>query len=259
MTERDPAIGGRDQAGLLGRQESVDVNAQQLRGGHHDRDVAGAVERADQQQRLRRRGEPFHQPREDAAQPGCQREFLAKRFRAEALRPAQAGQQLEQRERVSGRHGQEPLPNVCRDPGCAAVENRCGRFVVQSGQLQPGQTGSVEGACISGCRGEQDRHRIGSEPTRGEHKRLYRRAVEPLHIVDDTQDRVLLGSGCQQAERPRRDEKAVAARRRSEPERAGQRLRLQLGDVVELVERRPKQTEQARKRKLGLRLGACDP
>jgi hypothetical protein len=35
-------------------------------------------------------------------------------------------------------------------------------------------------------------------------------------------------------------------------------VRLQLGDVVELVEKRPKQTEQARKRKLGLRLGACD-
>jgi len=65
-------------------------------------------------------------------------------------------------------------------------------------------------ALVAGlANGEHDRHRLRQQPAGDEAEHLARDAVEPLRVVDETEQRPLLGNLSQQAERGKGHQEAV--------------------------------------------------
>ena len=87
--------------------------------------------------------------------------------------------------------------------------------------------------------------------------RLRRRPIEPLCIVDDADERLLLGHLRQQAQHCQTDQKAVRCISRAEPERGTQRIALRPRQRVEPIQHLPAQLMQAGERKLHFGLDTC--
>jgi hypothetical protein len=77
--------------------------------------------------------------------------------------------------------------------------------------------------------------------------------VEPLCVVHDAQQRLLLGRLSHQAERPEGDQEPVAFMSRGKPERDAERASLGLGERIDAAEHRTAQLVQSGEGKLHLR------
>ena len=73
---------------------------------------------------------------------------------------------------------------------------------------------------------ENDRDPLGQQAAGDERERARRRAVEPLRVVDDAQERLLLDSLRQQAEDGQPDQERVRSRSGAEPEGYVERIAL---------------------------------
>ena len=114
----------------------------------------------------------------------------------------------------------------------------------------------IELPCIAVARPDEHRDRIGLQPPRDEHERLGRRAVEPVRVVDDAQQRLRVRGRCEQAQDRHRDEEAVLHALVRQPEGASQRGALHVGQLAGAVDDRPQQLVQPGERQLGLGLHA---
>lgn len=76
-----------------------------------------------------------------------------------------------------------------------------------------------------------------------------------MGIVDHAENRLLLGSRGEQAERPRADQEPCVERR-PEPECSSERVGLAVRYLLEEVEERAEELMEARERQLGFRLDA---
>ena len=114
----------------------------------------------------------------------------------------------------------------------------------------------VELARVVVARPDEHGDRVGLQPPRHEHERLGRRAVEPVGVVDDAQQRPLVGGGGEQAQHGDRDQEAVLDPLGRQPEGAAQRGGLHVGQLAGAVEHRPQQLVQAGEGQLGLGLDA---
>ena len=140
--------------------------------------------------------------------------------------------------------------------GSALSSSAAASASLQPGQPQLGQAMRIELPCIAFARPDEDRDRIGLQPAGDEHERLGRRAVEPVRVVDDAQQRLRIGGRREQAQDRHRDEEAVLHALGRQPERAPQRGGLHVGQLVGDVEHRPQQLVQPGERQLGLGLDA---
>src|SRR2546426_2898676 len=75
-------------------------------------------------------------------------------------------------------------------------------------------------------RGEDDRDPSGSEPASREHEHLGRRTIEPVGVVDHTEEAALPGGLRQQSENRERNEEPIRRRPRTQPERDIERVTL---------------------------------
>lgn len=112
--------------------------------------------------------------------------------------------------------------------------------------------------------GEDQRDPLGVQPAGREDQRLRRRPVQPLRVVDQAEQRLLLGQFGEQRQHRQSDEEPVAAARRGvpHPERRPQRPGLRPRQAVDPVEHGPQQQVQpgVRQRALELDTGpAQDP
>ena len=98
--------------------------------------------------------------------------------------------------------------------------------------------------------------RLGQQPARHERQRLRRRAVQPLGVVDQADQRLLAPDLGQQPEQRQADQEAIRRRARAQAERGAQRVALRAGQGVEPVEHRRAQLLQRGERQPGLRLHA---
>ena len=114
------------------------------------------------------------------------------------------------------------------------------------------QVRAVEQRGLALTNRDQNRDRVGHQPSDGEQQSLGAGAVEPVGVVDQHSDRALLGVSGEQTERRRADRKPLLGPGRPERERALERDRLRLRDAVEHPERRAQQFEQRRERNLRL-------
>ena len=100
---------------------------------------------------------------------------------------------------------------------------------------------------------------LRQEPARHERERLRGHPVEPLRVVDDAHERLLLGGVGQQAQDRQPDEEAIRRRSGAQAERRAQRVALRARQVLETVEHRRAQRMQAGECELHLGLDACRP
>ena len=83
----------------------------------------------------------------------------------------------------------------------AAVEQGTGCLGVQAVQLQLREARAIKHRVWLVPDGQHERYRVGVQPVRGEGDGLGRRAVEPVRVVHDGQQRAFLGRRRQQVQR----------------------------------------------------------
>ncbi len=177
--------------------------------------------------------------------------------RAEAARELGGGhpaRQLQQRQRVAARLGDQPLGHTRVQPARDdRLQQRAGVVVAEPVQPLLGQAGQ---RVARPAHGEHDRHRLGEQPPRDEPEHLPGRPVEPLVIVDQAQQRPRLGDVGQQRERGQADQEAVGRRPGGEPQRDPQRVALRGRECVEAIQQRHAELMQPGERQLHLGLHA---
>ncbi len=104
---------------------------------------------------------------------------------------------------------------------------------------QLGQPVPLEGACVGLARADEHGDRIGLQAPGDEHERVGRRAIEPMRIVDDAEQRLRVGGGGEQAQHGDGDEEAVLDAVGGQPEGAPQGAALHVGERVGVVEDGP--------------------
>ena len=163
--------------------------------------------------------------------------------------------ELEQRERVSTCGRVQPLRLAPRSATGTAEQLR-GRSEVETAERDRRQPALVERGRLAIAGREQRRDRVGDEAARSEHERIGGGGIEPVAVVDEQAERLLIGRRREQAEGGGADDEAVAGRDRPERERARERARLPCRNVPEPAEHRLQQRVQAGKRHLALGLHA---
>jgi hypothetical protein len=171
------------------------------------------------------RGDPPPEPVLDAARQRGGAEAAGQLGRAHVAR------QLEHRERVAARLGQDPLADPFVDPpGDHRGQQRASVPLVEAGEPQLREVGQVAlRARVTD--GEHERDRLGEQSPRDESQHRAGRVVEPLQVVDDAQQRLLLGGGGQQAQHGKPDQEPVRWVTRGHSERDLERNTLRRGQV----------------------------
>ena len=125
--------------------------------------------------------------------------------------------------RASGLPPVAPTRSSRTTAGRAPSSSARGVGVAQPGEPQLGQPVRVELPRVALARPDEHRDRIGLQAPGDEHERLGRRAVEPVRVVDDAQQRLRVGRRREQARDRHRDEEAVLHALGRQPEGAPQR------------------------------------
>ena len=128
---------------------------------------------------------------------------------ARQLRRRQAARQLEQRQRIPARLGDDPVADslIQLEPHRRA-QQRAGVAVAHAAHLQ---LGHVLKLLARLARGEHDPDRLRQQATGDKRQRQRRSLIQPLRVIDDTQQRTLLGQ-------PPRTGSTPPTRRGTDPE-----------------------------------------
>jgi hypothetical protein len=105
---------------------------------------------------------------------------------------------------------------------------------------------------------EHDRHRFRQQPSPDESQDLRRGGIEPLGVIDETEQRPLRGNLGQQAERGQGDQEAVGSGTGSQAQCDAEGGPLRLWKSAAPVEHRRAELMQSRERQLHLGLDAGD-
>ena len=221
MQERHAFADHQQPLGLV-RSRGREPDAESLGRAPHEQRVVDGLRRSDQQEQTRLLGERLESPQEALLDPPGQRVRPCQPERARQLRRRQPPRQLEDRQRVASRLRDEPVADALietarddrRQQGARVVlREPCEPELGQPQQLAPADRVA---------HAEHDRHRLGQQPSRDESENLPRGAIEPLGVIDKTQQRPLRGNLGQQAERGQGDQEAVRSRTGRQSQRDAQ-------------------------------------
>ena len=135
------------------------------------------------------------------------------------------------------------------------LEQHARILVLQPAEDELRQT--VEGPLAGGLAHGQDQpHRLRTEPPRHERERLRRGGVEPLRVIHDADQRPLLRHVGQQAQDRQADQEALRSVTVAHAEGRAERSALRTGKALEPIHERRTQLLQPRERELHLRLHA---
>ena len=174
----------------------------------HQRRVADRFRGRDQEQQASLVGQLLQPPQEALLDSPRQREQLGQPEPAGHLRRREPARQLQQRERVAARLGHDPVSDALVEPARDHGREQGARvFVAEPPQRQLRQADQL--ALVGRLpHSEHDRHRLRQQPARDEPEYLARGGIEPLGVVDQAEQRPLLGDLCQEAERGQRNQEA---------------------------------------------------
>ena len=177
---------------------------------------------------------------------------------ARELGSRQPARELEQRQRVAARLGDDPLDHPLIDAaGGRQAQQRARVLVIQARHNELGQPGKR--LLFSGlAHREYQGDRLCHEPPRNERERQRGRLIEPLRIVDDAHERLSLGNLSQQPEDRQTHLEPIRCGPRANSERTPRRLAAER-EEVERAEHRPKQLLQPSERELHVSLHARRP
>ena len=172
------------------------------------------------------------------------------------LRRDQSPRQLHQRQRVAPCLGDDPVPHTLVEPTRDhRVQQGAGIGVAQARDhklRKPRQLLVFAGLTHREHHGD----RFRQEAARDERKRLRRGPVEPLCIIDQADERPLLGRLGQQSERRQTDQEAVRRLPGAQAECRAQRVALRPGQARQAAQHRRAELMQAGERDLHLGLDA---
>src|SRR5262249_44495244 len=162
----------------------------------------------DEQKPLRLRWQRLDSAREALLDPVRQRVRMRQAEAAGQLGWSQSSRQLQQRERIATRLGHESLDDFfVHSSRHRRLEERSGVCRAETFEYELRQT--VEVLLLARpTNAEQHRNRVGLEAPRDERERGDGLPIQPLHVVDQADERALLGEMRQQAERRQADKKA---------------------------------------------------
>ena len=232
------------------------VQAHALGGLEQERGIADRLGGRDQQELLRRRGHPLHPTSEGLLDAGRQRSGVGQSEAARQLRRVAAARQLEQRQRVAGRLGDDAVPDaIVQRARDHRLEQRSRVVVTETLDHELRQT--AQHIVLAGLPGPEDqRDRLGEQPACDECEYLRRGPVKPLRIVHQADQRLLLGGIAQETQHGQADQETIRCLAGLQAERRGQRVALRRGQRLEPVQQRRTQLVQPRIRKLHLGLDA---
>ena len=238
------------------RAQRIGADAESLGRAPEQGDVTGGLGRRDEQQLPRVAWKRLDAPPEAPLDPARQQGAVGQSEPSRQLARRQAARQLQQRERVAPRLGQNPVadPRV-QWPADSRRQHRARVVVAEPVDEELRQAGElVRVAWLAD--GEHHGDPLGQQSPRDERQCLPGGSVEPLRIVDHARERTLLGRVGQQAQDRERDQEAIRRPALLEPERLPQRRALRARKVAQPVEHRAAELMQARERQLHLGLHA---
>ena len=169
----------------------------------------------------------------------------------------QPARQLQQRERIPARLGDDPLEDPLVEPSRQAGLQQRPRIAMAQGPDVQLRQPAERGARLA--RREHDRDPLRQQAPGNERERACRRTIEPVRVVDEAQERPLLGGLRQQAEHREPHEERIRRLAGAQPERDGERFALGCGQGLHQVGDRRAELLERRVRQLHLPLDADDP
>ena len=229
-----------DRHQLIGARERLfDVQARALRGLGEERRIAGRLGRGDEEKPLRGARHLLHATGKGLLDPGGHERGPAHARESEAARQLSgvpAARQLEQRQRVAGRLGDDAI-------AYALVQRPCDHRPQQGSCVVVAQTLDDElrqvlhlAVCGRQAGREDDRDRLGDQPARNEPEDLGRRPVEPLRVVDQADERPFLGGFAYEVEHRQAHQEAIRHIAGPQAERRSQRVTLRREQPIEPVQ-----------------------
>ena len=168
--------------------------------------------------------------------------------------------QLQEREGVASRLSDDAIADPLVEPEHdARTQKRAGVAVPEPKDLKLREPTKIPGGH---ARRKEKSDWLGEEPPRNEGERLGRHLVQPLRVVDDAEERTLLGRPRKQRQDRQPDEESIRRRPCGPAERDLECAALWRREVLHGVEQRRTQLVQGRERELHLRLdtrGSEDP
>ncbi len=225
-----------DQSGLGGRDRRARPDPQRAGRLPDEQRIADRLGRRDQEQQPRRRRQLRQSLLEALLDAAGQR--------GPAVQPEAAGQlggrpparQLQQRQRVAARLAHDPVADALVErTRHRGFQQRLRIAVVEPAHDELLETLEVPLAGRLAHR-EHQPDRLGAQPPRHEGQRLCRGAVEPLRVVHDADERVLLGRVGQQAQYGQADEEAIRGVPVAQAERGAERVVLRARKALEAVQ-----------------------
>ena len=220
----------------LRRRRRVDADAEPRCRPPDELRLAGGLDRRREQQQPGRGRQLLDPPREALLDPVGHGQRARQAEPSSQLRRLQAAGELEQGERVPLGLGDDPVAHARIEPARGdRGEQLAGVPVGKPHDVQFGQALELRRRT-----GLTDREQHGDgfrvQPARGDGQRLGRRLVEPLGVLDDAQQRLLLGDVGQEAEHGEADQKAIRCGARGQPEGGAQRVALGPWQTIQPVE-----------------------
>ena len=214
--------------------------------------IADRLRRRDQQQTPHIVSQRLEPSNEALLDPSGQRLRAHQTEATGQLPRRQPPRQLQQRQRIPPRLGDNPIPDslIQLEPHCRA-QQRAGVAVVHAAHLE---LGDVLKLLARLARGEHDPDRLRQQATGDERQRQRRALIQPLRVVDDTQQRTLLGRLREQTQHRQPDEKAIRGSAGAQPEHDLHGLPLRRRKGLEPIEQRPAQLMQRGVGQLHVRL-----
>jgi hypothetical protein len=230
MTKPHPGADLQQPGGLrgLGR---LRIDPQVVGRAPQQRHFAGRLGSRDQQQQLRLGWQAARVAPEAVLDAARDAQRVRQFEPARQLCRLPAAGELQQRQGVAACFGDDPLTHPFierrRDRGS---QQRFGIGVGKAAEGQLGQAGErADVAFARVAHSEHQRHPLGHHPPRHERQHLRGCLVEPLRIVDETQQRIILGDLGQQVEGRQPDQEPVRRRTVAQAKRHAEGSLLWLG------------------------------
>ena len=255
MPEPDAPV-DLEQSRFRGGHRRLDPDAEPLGGAPHECRVADGFGRGREHELpgLRRKG--LESPLEALFDAARHRYGLGHPVSAGELRRRHRARQLQQRQRVAARLGDDAAPHPL-------IEGDVDRGIEQRARIGIGQAAhrhvrqARQLALVADLADREDEgDRFGIEAARDERQRLHRLTVEPLRIVHDAQQRPVPRRLGAQAEHCEADEESIRWVAGAEAEGGAQRIALGAGQRVQVIQQRRAELLQPGVRELHLGLRA---
>ena len=185
------SLHGND-SGFLGGSQRLGVDSERFGGAHHCREAAGIVGGGNDEQLLGVFGQSVHAVEEQPLDVPGQGQRLGDRILARELLGGERGMELDQEERIPPRLLDEELLYRLIDLAFSCSgEQRRRRLRVEPVQLEIREAPRVEVRFVDLTCCEEHDDALCLQSTGNEEQCVARRAVEPLHIVDQAEELVL--------------------------------------------------------------------